>query len=132
MATVKKSMKKAQEGAELRRGQYKRLGRIEEKNPVRAERVAERMNKRASRVDRGRDVAGRSYQFKTNPSSELKEAFKFLDSKKEMKNGGKLAAGVGNQKPKKAGKVDPKGAYTKVQTRTLGKAKSGTKTSKKK
>lgn len=131
MATVKKSMKKAQEGAELRRGQYKRLGRIEEKNPVRAERVAERMNKRASRVDRGRDVAGRSYQFKTNPSSELKEALEFVGPKKEMKNGGKLAAGVGKKAPK-AGKVDPKGAYTKVQTRTLGKAKSGTKTSKKK
>ena len=43
-----------------------------------------------------------------------------------------ISAGVGGQKPKKAGKVDPKGAYTKVQTRTLGgKAKCGTKMKKK-
>ena len=51
-----KIIKKAQEG--LRTGQYKRLGRIDEKNPARAERVAERMNTRASRIDRGKDIAG--------------------------------------------------------------------------
>jgi hypothetical protein len=50
-----KIIKKAQNG--LRTGQYKRLGRIDEKNPARAERVAERMNTRASRVDRGKGIA---------------------------------------------------------------------------
>lgn len=122
MATVKK-MKKAQEGAELRTGQYKRLGRIAENNPARAERVAARMNKRANRVNVGKSVSGHGDY--TLPSVTVKA------SKKEMKNGGKLAAGVGKVAPK-AGKVDPKGAYTKVQTRTLGKAKVGTKMSKKK
>ena len=51
-----KVIKKAQDG--LRTGQYKRLGRIDEKNPARAERVAERMSTRASRIDRGKDIAG--------------------------------------------------------------------------
>ena len=123
MATIKKSIKKAQEGAELRTGQYRRLGRIDEKNPQRAERVAARMNKRANRVNGGKEIAGKGDY--TLPRVTVES------SKKEMKNGGKLAAGVGGKAPK-AGKVDPKGAYTKVQTRTLGKAKYGTKTSKKK
>ena len=48
-------IKKAQDG--LRTGQYKRLGRIDEKNPARAERVADRMNTRATRVSRGKDIA---------------------------------------------------------------------------
>ena len=55
---MKKIMKKAQDG--LRTGQYKRLGRIDEKNPARAERVADRMNTRASRVSRGKNVASPS------------------------------------------------------------------------
>lgn len=42
---------------DLRPGQYKRLGRIQETNPQRASRVAERMEKRASREERGKDVA---------------------------------------------------------------------------
>jgi len=46
---------KAQDG--LRTGQYKRLGRIEEKNPARAERVADRMKTKASRVERGMGIA---------------------------------------------------------------------------
>ncbi len=37
---------------------------------------------------------------------------------------GKLAAGVGGKSPK-AGMVDAKGAWTKVQERTIGKAKYG-------
>jgi hypothetical protein len=41
-----------------------------------------------------------------------------------------ISAGVGKPAPK-VGKVDPKGAYTKVQTRTLGNAKCGTKMKKK-
>lgn len=42
---------------DLRKGQYKRLGRIAENNPERAERVADRMEKRASREERGKAVA---------------------------------------------------------------------------
>ena len=38
---------------------------------------------------------------------------------KKTKN---ISAGVGSQKTKKAPMVDPKGAYTKVQERTLGKS----------
>jgi len=42
---------------DLRKGQYKRIGRIAENNPERAERVAERMDKRASRTERGAEIA---------------------------------------------------------------------------
>jgi hypothetical protein len=64
------------------------------------------------------------------------EMKKKADAGKAYKNGGKVASKAKNisagpsKKTKKAGKVDPKGAYTKVQTRTLGKAKSGAKMSK--
>lgn len=60
--------------------------------------------------------------------------------KKKMKDGGKMttakagkniSAGVAG-KGKKAPMVDPKGAYTKVQERTLGNMKKGGKLSKKK
>jgi hypothetical protein len=51
-------VKKAQAGVGLKRRQYKRLGRIAEKNPERAEAVAERMKERATRVQRGKGVAG--------------------------------------------------------------------------
>lgn len=44
--------------------------------------------------------------------------------KKTMKSGGEVAAGVGPT-PKRVGPVDPKGAYTKVQERTLAKSKAG-------
>jgi hypothetical protein len=44
--------------ADLKPRQYKRLGRIAENNPERAARVAGRMEKRASREERGREVAG--------------------------------------------------------------------------
>jgi hypothetical protein len=43
--------------ADLKPRQYKRLGRIEEKNPERAARVAGRMEKRASREERGKAIA---------------------------------------------------------------------------
>ena len=42
---------------DLRKGQYKRIGRIAETNPERAERVMNRMKNRASREDRGRAFA---------------------------------------------------------------------------
>lgn len=52
-----------------------------------------------------------------------------------MRKGGSVkrmqAGGVAGKSPK-AGMVDPRGAYTKVQTRTLGNMKSGGKMSKKK
>jgi hypothetical protein len=50
-------VKKAQSGSGLRRGQDRRLGRIEESNPNRAYKVAERMKLRATREERGRGVA---------------------------------------------------------------------------
>jgi hypothetical protein len=40
---------------DLRPGQYKRIGRISEKNPERALAVSERMEKRASREERGKE-----------------------------------------------------------------------------
>lgn len=66
---AKKIIKKAQEGTELRKGQYKRIGRIAERNPERAERVSERMNKRASRVDRGKEIANPP-KFGLNPMAQ--------------------------------------------------------------
>ena len=65
-------VKKAQEGTELRKGQYKRIGRISEKNPERAQRVADRMNTRASRVDRGKAIANPSIMTQ-NPMYDLYE-----------------------------------------------------------
>ena len=44
---------------DLRKGQYKRIGRIAETNPERAERVAERMKTRASRGERGKNIANK-------------------------------------------------------------------------
>lgn len=171
MATIKK-MKKAQDGDNLRKGQYKRVGRIAEKNPDRAYRVAERMNERASRVDRGKDIAGvgsdrsargfselRQSELKSNPYMESrmradKSARKYAELKKgpvlddkmykkgenpfkrdekgnvikqksggktKMKNGGSLSGLKASNK--RVGPVDPKGAYTKVQKKTLAGAK---------
>jgi hypothetical protein len=167
MATIKKT-KKAQEGAELRKGQYKRIGRIAERNPDRAERVAERMNTRANRVNRGKDIAGagsdrsarrlselRQPELKSNPYMELESImnsrpqklkqnpakFNFEGSKaiydkegkvtgyKKEKNGGKTKMKNGGSlsglkaSNKRVGPIDPKGAYTKVQKKTLAGAK---------
>jgi len=44
---------------DLRPGQYKRVGRIAEKNPERAEKVADRMKTRASREERGKNIANK-------------------------------------------------------------------------
>jgi len=74
-----KAMKKAEVGMKtpsLRKGQYKRLGRLEAKNPERAERVADRMVERKSRVVRGKAMA----------SSKLAKAFSAAP--KTMKKGG--------------------------------------------
>lgn len=42
----------------------------------------------------------------------------------KVKKKGELSAGVGSQ-PKRVGPVDPKGAWTKVQERTLAGVKGG-------
>jgi hypothetical protein len=84
-----KIIKKAQNGLGtgdgLRTGQYKRLGRIDEKNPERAERVADRMNTRATRVSRGKNVASPSI-LQSKPMMNMKLSLdrdKFKESRKE-------------------------------------------------
>lgn len=57
MATIAKSPKKAQAGADvnLRRDQYRRLGRLAAKpDSDKVERVAKRMVERKTRIDRGK------------------------------------------------------------------------------
>jgi hypothetical protein len=137
MATIKK-MKKAQEGDQLRKGQYKRIGRIAENNPERAERVAERMNTRASRVSRGKDIASPSL-FSSNMAERASERYMespykkanldMMEARKKQKSGGKTKMKNGGSLTglkagtKRVGPVDPKGAYTKVQKKTLAGAK---------
>ena len=87
--------KKAQDG--LRTGQYRRLGRIAERNPERAGRVAERMNTRDSRVSRGKDIASPSIM-RSNPMMNMKLS---LDEprfkrEREMKAGGMLKRADGS------------------------------------
>jgi hypothetical protein len=97
MATVKK-MKKAQDGDNLKTRQYKILGRIAEKNPERADRVAERMNNKASRVERGKDIASprRSLMMELNNAADKRENKMKSDirerllEKSKMKDGGKF------------------------------------------
>jgi hypothetical protein len=77
-------VKKAEKGIALRRGQYKRLGRISEKNPDRADKVADRMKERATRLERGKRVAQSSgSKASYNPSSvlDLMEPKKAKDGK---------------------------------------------------
>jgi hypothetical protein len=83
-----KTIKKAEEGTNLRKGQYRRLGRIAENNPERAERVAERMNARASRVERGKEIANPP-KMEYNPSK-IREMLRSEAPKKTMKSGGKM------------------------------------------
>lgn len=65
----------------LRRGQYKRLGRLEAKNPDRAERVADRMIERDTRLERGK-------RFVADKVAKAKEAL----AKPAMKKGGKVSS----------------------------------------
>ena len=102
-------VKKAQEGTELRKGQYKRIGRISEKNPERAMRVANRMNTRASRVDRGKEIANPStiiadpsFQSRMNRMPEYKfeeRLMKKSEDDSKMKMGGKLKPVDKTKKP---------------------------------
>ena len=96
-----KMVKKAQEGTELRKGQYKRIGRISEKNPERAIRVADRMNKRASRVERGKEIANPSTMIQ-NPAYEFDRKLKMMKKSEDdskMKMGGKLKPVDKTKKP---------------------------------
>lgn len=63
----------------LRRGQYKRLGRLAAKNPDRAERVSDRMIERDTRLERGKS-------FVADKVAKAKEAL----AKPAMKKGGKV------------------------------------------
>jgi hypothetical protein len=106
-----KIVKKAQDGDNLRKGQYKRLGRISEKNPERAMRVADRMNTRASRVERGKEIANPStmitnpsFQSKMNqmPEYEFDRKLRMMEKSKDdnkMKMGGKLKPVDKTKKP---------------------------------
>lgn len=85
---MSKTVKKAEVGIAakrvatptLRRGQYKRLGRLEAKNPERAERVANRMIERDTRLERGKAfVADKIAKAKAEAA------------KPTMKKGGKVA-----------------------------------------
>ena len=141
MATIKK----AQVGVRLKNRQYKRLGRIAEKNPERAEEVSERMKLRATRTKRGRELAGSSEPkldypaFKAQKMEEAKKSkngSSFPDLNKDgkitkadilkgrgviAKKGAKIKkaqAGL-TASNKRVGPVDPKGAWTKVQEMNL-------------
>ena len=92
-----KMVKKAQEGTELRKGQYKRVGRISEKNPERAQRVADRMNTRASRVERGKEIANPSIMTQ-NPMYELDRRMQDRDIRMKLKDDNKMKMG-GKLKP---------------------------------
>jgi len=79
------TVKKAQKGIALRRGQYKRLGRIAEKNPDRADKVAERMKERATRLERGKRVAQSSGSRASNMLPKAKNGKSFPDLNKDGK-----------------------------------------------
>ncbi len=128
-------VKKAQAGVKLRRGQYKRLGRIAEKNPDRADKVADRMKERATRLQRGKRVAESSGSRASNMLPKAKDGKSFPDLNKDgkitkadilkgrgvIKNGGKVKkaqAGL-TASNKRVGPIDPKGAWTKVQEMNL-------------
>lgn len=104
MATVKKIVK-AQAGKKVPKGMVE-----SEMNP------GKMIPKSKSNYENGEYTK----MLEGNRKATLKEAAKKAAPKKKMKDGGKLAAGVGGKKPK-AGMVDPKGAFTKVQERTLAK-----------
>lgn len=67
--------------ADLKPRQYKRLGRIEEKNPERAARVAGRMEQRATRTERGKAVAKSASEGKVRGMAKLYQS----DSREKAK-----------------------------------------------
>lgn len=78
-------VKKAESGVvmpSLRKGQYKRLGRLAAKNPDRAERVSNRMIERDTRVARGKNYV----------ADKMAKAKAAAAEKPAMKKGGKVPA----------------------------------------
>ena len=129
-------VKKAEKGIALRRGQYKRLGRIAEKNPDRADKVADRMKERATRLERGKRVAQSSGSRASNMLPKAKDGKSFPDLNKDgkitkadiLKGRGVIAKKGNNVKKaqagltasnKRVGPSDPNGAWTKVQEMNL-------------
>jgi hypothetical protein len=136
-------VKKAQAGVGLKRRQYKRLGRIAERNTERAKEVSERMKERATRYKRGKELAGDDEGYKVRKAMEeakaapkAKTGKSFPDLNKDgkitkadilkgrgviAKKGAKIKkaqAGL-TASNKRVGPVDPKGAWTKVQEMNL-------------
>ena len=138
-------VKKAQDGVRLKNRQYKRLGRISEKNLERAEKVSERMKLKATRYKRGKELAGSSEPkldypaFKAQKMEEAKKSkngSSFPDLNKDgkitkadilkgrgviAKKGAKIKKAQAGLKAsnKRVGPIDPKGAWTKVQEMTI-------------
>lgn len=56
---------------DLKPRQYKRLGRIAENNPERAERVAERMTTKAERAEKGKKIADKYSSSSPKPQQPL-------------------------------------------------------------
>jgi hypothetical protein len=129
-----KIIKKAQNGLGtgdgLRTGQYKRLGRIDEKNPARAERVADRMNTRATRVSRGKNVANPPI-FRGNPEMNMKlsldrdkldrDKFNLDESNKKQfpklmkqKSGGKTKMKAGGMLKRADGSYSKRGLWDNI------------------
>lgn len=76
-----KKVKKAEVGTRLKSRQYKRLGRIAEKNPERAEEVAGRMKLRATRTQRGKEIAG------DDPGARVRKAMEEAKAAPKAKEG---------------------------------------------
>lgn len=91
-----KKIKKAQTGTitpkvSLRTGQLKRLGRLSAKNAPKAERVAERMVERRSRVARGKEYLQKNIKsfMPEVPTVGARKGTK-VTAKKTMRGGGKM------------------------------------------
>jgi hypothetical protein len=125
-----KMVKKAQDGDNLRKGQYKRLGRISEKNPERAMRVADRMNTRASRVERGKEIANPSIMTQ-NPMYELDRRMEDRDIRMKLKDNNKMKMG-GKLKPVDKTKKPGLAKLPKAVRNKMGFKKNGGAMSKKK
>lgn len=107
---------KPKESTNLKSRQYKRLGRIEEKNPDRAYKVAERMELRKTREERGKGVAaGANFRqsYKQSEDEVKRPKANFTIPKVKKAQAGLKASN------KRVGPVDPNGAWTKVQEMNL-------------
>jgi len=137
MATIKKTIKKAQNGksvdSDVPSWASKASKQIltEQKNPKLGDiRRAKEDSTMKSNFAKGRAI---------ERADKIKEGYKVEDTangtvytapaKKRLKSGGKItkkgSVSAGTKAPaKRVGPIDPKGAYTKVQTRTIAKAKA--------